>query len=70
MKNKIWIIVIVVLLVLIVATLVIININKDEVDTTEINMEVKRDESVNIDGLKDTFDKNVENIKDSINKTE
>ena len=69
MKNKIWIIVIAVLLVLI-ATVVIININKDEVDTTEINMEVKRDESVDIDKIKENFNTNIQNIKDGINKQE
>ena len=70
MKKKTWIAVLGIILVIVIAVVVVININSNKDKNNEINMEVKRDESVNIDGLKDTFDKNVENIKDSINKTE
>ena len=70
MKKKIWIIIACIVLVVAIAVVVVVSINKNNTNNNSNGMNVQRDESVDIGPIRDNFGNNLENLKDSLNKTE
>ena len=64
MKKKVWAIIISIILLVVLFVVVITNINKNY--SNEPDMQVQRDETVDLDAIRNDVDKNIKDIKNSI----